>query len=59
MDDISDKKKSGESKIRLILSTIKGREGMGNAKKGVNLLSIVQKLTDNREKHLEDKPSDA
>jgi hypothetical protein len=59
MDHISDKKESGESKIGLILSAIKGREGVGNAKKGVNLLSIVQKLTSNREKNLEDNPSDA
>ena len=46
-------KKDTDSRIGNILEAIRSREDVGSAKKGVNLLSIVQKLTEKRGKQLE------
>lgn len=36
-----------------VMDAIKGRSGMGSPKKGVQLLSIVQKLSDKRKTQME------
>jgi len=48
------KKPNAES----VISTIKSRESVGNPKKGINLLSIVQKLTQKRAKAFEEGSSE-
>lgn len=55
---IIDKKIKEKSTVESVLSTLRTRENVGNVKKGVNLLNIVQKLSQKRAKASDEETSE-